>query len=155
MSSWPYINWVPNILHTKAPTWFEERATWVMAAATPVAYLAYLSVVVPGLLSTSAGQVAYQWPLIAAIVMVIVATIVGHIVIAACNPSEAGQSDERDSLIARSGSYASSFVLGGGCIGALSLATLECDHFWIANALFLSFTLADLTSSSTSPTDVK
>jgi len=126
---------------------FEEKTTWVMAATTPAAYAVYLSVILPQLSITPASQVAYESPLVAAIVAAIVATIVGHIVIIACNPKEADQSDERDAMIERSGGYVSSYVLGAGCLGALSLTMLEFDHFWIANALFLSFVLADLTSS--------
>lgn len=126
---------------------FEEKTTWVMAATTPTAYAVYLSVVLPRLSGTTPGQVAYEWPLVAAIIAAIVATIVGHIVIIASNPREADQSDERDAMIERSGGYVSGYVLGAGCFGALSLTMLEFDHFWIANALFLSFVLADLTSS--------
>ena len=126
---------------------FQEKAAWVDAATTLSACAIYLYVVVPRLSAGSAEQVAYEWPLIAAVVAAIVATIVGQIVISACNPREADQSDERDAVINRSGGYVSSFVLGAGCLGALSLTMLKFDHFWTANALFTSFMLAELTSS--------
>lgn len=138
---------VSNIPYTRVPMSFEEKSTWVMAAVTPTSYAVYLSVVMPRLTHTAASQVAYEWPLVASVVAAIVAAIVGHIVITASNPREADLNDERDKMIERSGGYIGSFVLGAGALGALTLTMMQFDHFWIANSLYLTFVLADLTSS--------
>ena len=138
-----------NILYTRSPMSFEEKSTWIMAVISPVACAVYVLNVLGRLEQAPATEVHYAWPMIVSIVAAIVASIVAHIVVAIANPREADRRDERDDHIARFGGQVSGFVLAICCVNVLIMAITEVAYFWIANALYASLVLADITSSVT------
>jgi hypothetical protein len=137
---------------------FEEKVTWVYAAVGVVVPAAYFSVVLRQVGEMPVSEIAYQRPLLWAIGIAILLTIVGSIVTAIVTAissqitgsgsvDEIDRKDERDVHIARRGDLAGFYVVSAGAVCALGLAMLEYDYFWIANALYLSFVISALVSS--------
>ena len=87
--------------------------------------------------------------MVVTIVGFIVANIIGNIVAAASNPSEADKNDERDREIDHVGERVGNWLIIAGSIAGLVLAMSEADHFWIANAIFLGGIVGALLSSVT------
>ena len=127
---------------------FEEKSTWiylVVALAVPGIYFANI---LGQMQDTHVTEIAYERPMIMAIIIAIVASIVAHIVVAIASPKDADKSDERDKNINRRGEYVGGIVLAVGAVGVLGLTMAEFEHFWIANALYAAFILQALTSTT-------
>ena len=126
---------------------FQEKRAWVMALVSVAAYAAYLVVVLgdrgTGTVADSPYVAALLWTVGAAIA----ANIVLQIPLAMTAPRDAGAKDERDREINRFGEYVGQSFLVIGGVGALVLAMVEADHFWIANASYLAFVLSAVLSS--------
>jgi cytochrome c biogenesis protein CcdA len=120
---------------------YEEKGQWVYLAATTIGYGAYLVLVLGGAGSTPLPEVDYQPILLWTIGAAIVASIIGRIAIEIASPSESTTEDVRDRDIGRFGEYGAGVVLGIGMVGPFILALVEADHFWIANAMYLVFTV--------------
>jgi hypothetical protein len=134
---------------------FEEKTTWVSVVVGFLVPLAYFAVVLPQLGDTPAADIAYQRPLVIAVIASIILTIVGTIAMAigtavGAEIRERGSSDdidrtdERDVLIGRRGDIVGYYVASAGAVAALVITMLEYDYFWIANTLYLSFAVASL-----------
>ncbi|MFW5745375.1 MAG: hypothetical protein ACOC2D_19040, partial [Spirochaetota bacterium] len=79
-----------------------------------------------------------------------VAAILAAIGTAITSPDDVDKldrTDERDKAISKHGEYIGFYVLSVGVVGALALAMLEADHFWIANAICLAFALSSTVAS--------
>jgi hypothetical protein len=127
---------------------FEEKGTWVyavMALALPVIYFATIFGMLP---TVAVTEIDYQGPLLAAIGATIALSIVGMIGIGIASPREAGTSDQRDKEINRLGEYVGGTVLAFGMIVPFGLAMAEVPHFWIANAMYLTFSVAALVGTT-------
>ncbi|HTJ31967.1 MAG TPA: hypothetical protein VL738_01925 [Dactylosporangium sp.] len=124
-----------------------ERRAWiyaVVAVVVPVAYAVALLVRAP------AGGIAashYAGPMVAAVVGAIVLNIVAGIVAGMWGPGRAEPRDERDRAIDRLGEYVAFYVFSIAAVVPLVLAMREAPYFWIANSLYLGFSLAALVSS--------
>lgn len=138
---------------------FEEKLTWVHATTTLVVVGVYAWIVGGQLSATPVTDIAYQRPMIIALVAIILLTIVGAIVTAIGSAvaaeitgkgsvDEIGRSDERDKSISRRGDLLGYYVSSALMFGVLVLAMVEVEHFWIANAMFAAFIIAGLTSSA-------
>ena len=111
----------------------EEKRSWILGLAAVVSYLTYLLL----LLVT---DVSYAALLVGVVLASIVASILLHIAVTIRGAHE--PKDERDREIGRFGdTVGQSFIVLGGVI-ALILALDEGGYFWIANALYLGFTLS-------------
>ena len=128
---------------------FLEKSNWVVLVVGVPTLLVYLFVVVPQVLGQPIAEVAWVEPMIATIVVFVVANILGNVVAAASNPREADKSDERDREIDRFGERVGNWLIIAGSIAALVLAMARVDHFWIANAIFLGGLAGALLSSVT------
>ena len=127
---------------------FEEKGTWlyaVIAVALPVIYFATILGQLP---NTTVTEIDYQGLLLAAIGATIALAIVGMIVIGMASPRDAGKADQRDKEINRLGEYVGGIVLAIGMVVPLGLALAEAPHFWIANAMYLMFSLAALVGTT-------
>ena len=138
---------------------FEEKVTWVSAVVSVLVSAVYFSVVAGQLGSGPVSEIAYQrWMLIAVgatIAMTIVGSIMAGIgtgisaeITGKGSVDDIGLKDERDEHINRRGERAAFYVASVGALGALALAMLRSDQFWIANALYLTFVVAGLVSSA-------
>lgn len=125
----------------------DEKSAWIMGLLAIATYATYLVIVLRRAGDTPLPEVPYVSTLLWTIGASIVASIVLHIVIAAASPKEAGKKDQRDREINRFGEYVGqSFVVIGG-VAALGMSLLKLDHFWIANAIYLAFTLSAILGS--------
>ena len=95
------------------------------------------------------AEVGWVQPMIFAIVGFVVANILGNVVAAATNPSEADKNDQRDREIDHFGERVGNWLVIAGSIAALILAMADADRFWIANAIFLGGMAGALVSSVT------
>jgi hypothetical protein len=137
---------------------FEEKMTWVSGLVALVVPIAYFAVMLGRLQETSATEIAYQAPLIVAIVVSVVLNIIGAIAMAVGTGISAELSgrkaeddidrkDERDKSISRRGDLIGFYVSSVGLVGALALTMLEWEYFWIASAIYLSFAVGSVVSS--------
>ncbi len=137
---------------------FEEQVTWVAVVVMAAVSAVYSWVVFSQLGEVPVAEIAYQPPLVIAVIASIVLIIVGAIVTAIGTAISAeitgngsvddiGRTDERDINIGRRAELVGYYVSSAGVFVALGLTMLEYDYFWIANALYLSFVIASLVSS--------
>lgn len=143
---------------------FEEKVTWVNLLVSLVVPAYYASQVIGELGATPVSEITYQRSLIVAVVVSIVLTIVGSIMAGVGSGiaagirrevtgedlmDEVGRSDERDKDINRRGELIGYYASSVGVLGALALAMLRQDQFWIANTLYAGFVLAAIASGIT------
>jgi hypothetical protein len=148
---------IPDIKEAAMP--FEEKMTWVAAVVTALVSAVYFWVVFSQLGEVPVAEIAYQPPLVIAVVASVVLTIVGAIVMAIGTAISAevtgvgsvddiNRTDERDTTINRRGELIGYYVSSAGVVVVMGLTMLEYDYFWIANVLYASFVLGSLVSSS-------
>jgi hypothetical protein len=137
---------------------FKEKMAWVNALVTFVVGVVYFTIVGRRLDSGPVSEIAYQWPMIIAIGVSIVSTIIGTIVVTIGTAVRAeitgegsvkdiDRADERDVGIDRRGELVGYYVSSAGVLAALVLAMLRHDQFWIANALYLFLLIGSVASS--------
>ena len=134
---------------------FEEKTTWVSVVIGVLVPVLYFATVLTQLADTTAADIAYQKPLILAVIASIILTILGTIAMAIATAvgaeitgsgsvDDIDRKDERDVSIGRRGDVVGYYVASVGAVVALVLTMLESDYFWIANTLYLSFAIASL-----------
>jgi hypothetical protein len=124
---------------------FEQKNTWtylVLAIVIPAIYFATILGQVPG---TPVGEIDFIVPMITAIGLAIVISIVGSIAVSIVTRSYV--TDERDKHVNRRGDSVGFAVLGALVIGPLALAMLEAEPFWIANSIYCAEVLAAIVAS--------
>ena len=126
---------------------FEEKVNWVYGVVMVAVFGVYFASILGQARTTAVAEIAFQQPMIAAIVVAVVANILGSILVAISKPSEADKHDARDKEINRFGEYVGGSVLGVAMVLPLSLALAEADPFWIANAMCAGFVLSALVST--------
>jgi hypothetical protein len=126
---------------------YEEKRAWIYAVASVVAYAIYVAIVLGRAVDTSLVHVRYVSTLLWTVGLSIAVQIVLSIAVSAASPRDRDRKDQRDREIGRFGEHiGQSLVIAGG-VAALVLAMLEADYFWIANVLYLGFTLSAVLSS--------
>ena len=124
-----------------------QRSVWVQLVVMPVVAIVYFTVVLTRLADSPVEEVSWIVPMIWSMGTVVVGIIVLTIVaaIAAAIKSKAmgedldlEDGDIRDKEIEKIGNLKGQFFTGIGTLSVIILAMLAVDHFWIANAMFLS-----------------
>lgn len=143
---------------------FEEKVTWVNLVVSLAVPAYYAKAILGQLGTTPVAQIAYQRPLVTAIIVSIVLTIAGSIAAAIAggiatgvrkeltgegSMDEVGRTDERDKDINRRGELVGYYFSSVGAVAALGLAMYRQDPFWIANSLYVGFVLASIASGIT------
>lgn len=128
---------------------YEEKGTWVYLVVSVVVYAAYVGVLLSRAGGAPLADVEYVAPLLWAVGAAIVAGIVVRVVVETVRPSESYRSDERDLELARRGVVVGWWGVVAGSLGALVLALVEADYFWIANVVYLGFVASAVLSSVT------
>jgi hypothetical protein len=125
----------------------EEKRAWIMVVTTVGSCAIYLTIILRRADHIPLIEVSYVSALLWAIGAAIVASIVLNIVVAIASPKDANKKDQRDREIGRFGEYIGhSFVVIGGT-AALGMSMAELNHFWIANVIYLAFTLSAILGS--------
>jgi hypothetical protein len=138
---------------------FKEKMAWVSALVSVVVGAVYFGVVGARLDGGPVSEIAYQWPMIIAVIATVVASILGAIVMAIAtairveitgkgSTKDIDRADERDVGIDRRGELFGYYVSSVGVLAALVLAMLRQDQFWIANALYLFLLIGSLVSAA-------
>jgi hypothetical protein len=137
---------------------YEEKVTWVSLVVIAVVPVVYFAMMFGRLRDVSAADISYQRPLLIAIGVSVLLTIIGSILAGIGTGisaelrgrSASGEfgSDERDKQISRHGDLIGFSVSSVGMVGVLALTMLEYEYFWIASALYLSFVVGTLVASA-------
>ena len=138
---------------------FEEKLTWINSVTTVIVVAVYAWIIGGQIAAGPVTDIAYQKPLIIALGAIIVLTIVGAIARAIGTAigveisgkgsvDDIDRKDERDVHINRRGDLVGYYVSSVLMLGAFTMTMLEFPHFWIANAMFVAFVVAGLTSSA-------
>ena len=131
-------------------TSYEEKGTWIYLAVAIAGYSFYLSRILPEFLAgTPVDEIDYVPVMLWTIGGAIVASIIARIIIEIIVPSESYKSDVRDKEIDRLGERVGSVFIVIGALGALVLAFVDADTFWIANVIYVCFVLSAILSSVT------
>ena len=127
---------------------YAEKGSWVYLMVAVATFGAYVSIILGRAGGTPVTDVPYVALLLWMIGVSTVLSTVLRTVFEAADPSETRKSDERDRSINRLGEYVGGLILAGGMVGLLVLAVTEADHFWIANAIYVTFVVQAVTSST-------
>ena len=127
---------------------FREKNLWIYAVLVAAVTGVYFAGVLGQVRSTAVSEIAYQRPLLTAIGVVIVLTIVGTILVAISSPKEADKTDERDKNIDRLGESVAYMVVGFLMLVPLGLAMTGSQTFWIANTIYGGFVVSTLISTA-------
>ncbi|WP_460723069.1 hypothetical protein [Nocardia heshunensis] len=120
---------------------YEEKRTWILAVASGVSYAIYLIVVLTRSRHTALPDVAYVGPLLWAVGGSIVVSIMASIAVS-IGSRDRDRRDQRDREIDRRGTLVGNGFVVLGAVAALALAMADGDRFWIANVIYLGFTLS-------------
>lgn len=123
---------------------FQEKSNLAMTVIFVIAYSAYFGRVLPGAFETGPSMEAVGPYLFAAVLFLVFAGVVAHILIAVVSPKEADTADERDKMIEMRADARSSYVLGTAAILALGLALMEQPLFWIVHAILAGLVLSEI-----------
>ena len=126
---------------------YEEKGAWVYLTVTVGTYAAYLLIILGRLADRPAVDVPYARTLIWTVGASIVAGIVGRMVVGMGRPGDGRRTDVRDRDIFRLGEYVSRWFVILAALAALLMAMAKWDYFWIANILYLGFTLSAIVGS--------
>jgi hypothetical protein len=129
---------------------YVEKNTWLFGIIAIGGYAVYLALVLAQ--GGPLEQRDYVVPMLATIGGAIVVGILGGIalgIVARADRDNGGKPDVRDKEIEQAGERVGNSFLVIGALGALVLAWLEVDHFWIANELYLAFVVSGVTSAMT------
>ncbi|GAB2449543.1 flagellar biosynthesis component FlhA [Conyzicola lurida] len=127
----------------------EERQSWIQLVVSVVLYGVYVAVILRQAASMPLVDVDYVPAMLWTIGGAIVTAIVVSIAVGIVTPRSDQKKDVRDRDIARVGDRVGQSFLVIGTLGALLLAIVEADYFYIANALYLGFALSTVLGSIT------
>jgi len=121
---------------------FEEKGAWVALIVGIVAYTVYLAVVLTRAAGGDLPATPYVDALLWSIGAAIVAGIVVTIAVSIITRRDGLESDQRDKQISARAEHTARAFLVIGALGALVLALLEAEPFWIANTIYLAFVVS-------------
>lgn len=142
-----------------------ERTVWAYLVTVVLTSGTYLAVVAGRLLHQPVAEVSWVVPMLwtigasvaGTVLLTIAGAVAGAVAMAAAKrarPTDvemetAFATDVRDKEIDRRGGRALVAVLGAGTAGALALAMLHTDTFWIGNLLFVCGTVGAIVETTT------
>ena len=126
---------------------YEEKVAWVYGILAFVTYGIYATVILIRAQSVPITEVDYVGPLLSTIGGSIVLGIIIGIVLGMTSRRDGHKKDQRDRQIARFGDLTGQSLLIIAALGALVMALAEWPYFWIANVLYLGFTLSAVVGS--------
>jgi hypothetical protein len=121
---------------------FEEKSVWIQLFSMVVVLGAYFVRAADMLSRGITDLMAYVPLFVAAIVLLVVVLVAGHIVAAVAGGPEG--SDERDRLIGWRAESNSSWILSVGVLAAITGLVMSIDPVWIAHLLLFSILLTDV-----------
>ena len=146
--------WPPLGEEDHVPMTGEEKTAWVYGIVVILTSGTYFAVMASRLATQPVDEIAWEIPLLIAIGSSIVLTIIGTILGAIGGAVWQGilgrfeepdfTTDERDRFIKEIGNRRMYAAMTAGVLGALVLAMLDADTFWIGNWVFLACSIGAL-----------
>ncbi len=127
---------------------WEERRAWIALVVTVATFSGYCVVILRRADGVALDEVAYRSAFLWTIGVSIVASILLEALASGSLPKGERRADSRDRQIGRAGEYAGHWLLVAGAFAGMVMALVEANHFWIANVIYLAFTLAAILSSA-------
>jgi hypothetical protein len=131
----------------------EEKRWWTYGAVALVVSAIYFAFILSKVAGAPIDEIDFQLPLLVAAgtgaLLATIATIVLRIASRIGAPTGAARTDQRDRDINRLGEYVGGIVLAVTMVLPFTLALLAVDQFWIANAMYLAFTMSAVAGSAT------
>ncbi|UGT44481.1 hypothetical protein LTV02_14280 [Nocardia yamanashiensis] len=127
---------------------YEEKRTWILGIVAMVSYAVYIAIVLVRARDSALTEVAYVAPMLWAVGVSIAVSIVGAIVVSIAS-RDGDRRDQRDRQIDKEGERVGNAFVVIGALGALALALADRGSFWIANVLYLGFTLSAVFAAMT------
>jgi len=125
---------------------YEEKSAWVMGVLAVVALAVYAAITLGQAADMPLTETPYVPTMLWTIGGSIIASIVIHIGVGMTSRNR--KKDQRDREFYRFGETVGHGFLVAGALAALVMALLEWDYFWIANVLYLCFTLSAVLSAT-------
>ena len=127
-------------------SWEETRA-WIALVVAIVTFSGYSVVILVRADGGALDEIAYRSTFLWSIGVSIASSIVLEALAGGSLPKGEKRTDSRDRQIFRDSEFAGHWVSVAGAFAAMVMALAEADHFWIANVIYLAFTLAAIVSS--------
>ena len=125
----------------------QEKRAWILLVVSVAAYATYAAVILSRAGGHPLPRVSYAATLLWTIGASILASIILEIGLGIVNPRASRLKDERDRRIGRLGDYAGQSFVIIGAVAAMLMAMAGWDRFWIANVIYLCFTLSAILGS--------
>jgi hypothetical protein len=123
----------------------QEKRAWIMLVVSVAAYATYAALILSRAGDHPLPQVSYAAVLLWTIGASILASIVLEIVVG--GPPASRLKDERDRRIGQLGDTTGQSFVIIGAVAAMLMAMAGWDRFWIANVIYLCFTLSAILGS--------
>lgn len=123
---------------------YEEKVAWAGLIVAIIHVAVYTSVLLARAVDTPMPDTPYVDAMLWSIGAGIVVMIIVSIVVAVTTGRDAHGTDIRDKQITARAEFTSRGLLIAAALAALILAMLELDPFWIANVLYVGFSLSAL-----------
>jgi cell division protein FtsW (lipid II flippase) len=127
----------------------QEKRAWIMLIVSTITYAAYLIIILGRAGGRPLASVPYAATLLWLVGLSIAASILAEIAVSVANPRAAREKDVRDRQIGRLGEYCRQSFVIIGAVAAMIMAMARWDWFWIANVIYLGFTLSAVLGSMT------
>lgn len=124
---------------------YEEKSSWILGVLAVVSLAVYVTITLVESTTVPLAETNYVPTMLWTIIGSIAVSIVVHIFIGLFSRDR--KKDQRDRDFYNFGERIGNSLLIAGALGALVMAWLEVDWFWIANALYLGFALSGVLSS--------
>jgi len=125
----------------------EEKNAWFMGVIAIISYGVYIALLLSAAEGGPIHTVNYVPALLLTIGAAILANVILNIAVGIAAPKASRRKDDRDREIYRFGELGGQAFVIAGAVGALILAMIEADHFWIANEIYLAFVLSAVLAS--------
>lgn len=119
---------------------FQEKSLWLVLVSLAVVFAGYFALALP--LRTADVNAAQVGLFVAAVVLLVVLQIAGHLVVALVDRDD--RTDERDRFIALKGMRNAGYVLATGVFFALCTAVATTGNFATAHVLLASWVVAQM-----------
>lgn len=138
---------LPEPTAAEAVVSYEEKGVVAYLVAALGSVAVYVVVVLRRADGGPLAEVAYVVPMLWTLAVSVGISVLARVVLEAVRPSDSSLADARDEEISRAGDRVGGLVLAIGAAGVLALTMVEADHFWIANALYVTFDLQAVVAS--------
>jgi hypothetical protein len=127
---------------------YREKGSWVYLVVTIGSFAIYCAIILRRADGQSLANVSYVQPLLWTLGISVVASTLLRTVVETARPSESHRFDVRDRDINRFGEFVGALVLAVAMAVPFILALVRADYFWIANAIYASFVVWAVVSTT-------